>query len=315
MKYSIIVRAYNEQKYIGQLLKGIGQQTEKKEIEVILVDSGSKDETVNIAQINGVKVVHIPPEEFSFGRALNLGCKEAKGEFLIFASAHVYPVFNDWIEKIVAPFKDDKVAAVYGRQIGNEVTKFSEHQVFKKWFPLHSNYDQTHPFCNNANCAIRKSLWEEQPYNEALTGLEDLEWAGKMMDKGYKICYEAEATIVHIHEESYGRIKNRYRREAITLKQLYPKVHFNLWDFVRLFGTNTISDLFHALQQKEFLNHGKSIVAFRLMQFWGTYQGHLQKGNINSELKNRFYYANGLRSGKQPLVTGRSNKVIDYNYI
>lgn len=314
MRYSIIIRSYNEEKHIGRLLKGIAMQTVCNDIEVILVDSGSKDQTVNIAKAGGAKIVHIAPEEFSFGRALNFGCQAATGDILVFASAHVYPVFNDWIERLAAPFQVEKMAVVYGRQIGNEVTKFSEEQLFKKWFPAWSNYDQSHPFCNNANCAVRRSLWEEQPYDETLTGLEDLDWAGKIMEKGYKIAYEAEAAIVHVHEEGYSRIRNRYRREAITLKQLYPKVHFNLWDFTKLFVSNTMSDMYHAVGQRRFFREAKGIVAFRLMQFWGTYQGHQQKGNVNNELKNRFYYPNGFRSGKPQNITPGKDNVIDYNF-
>jgi rhamnosyltransferase len=315
MLISIIIRSYNEERHIGRLLKGIGQQTRRPDIEVILVDSGSTDETVKIAKAHGTKIVHISPEEFSFGRALNRGCEVAAGDILLFASAHVYPVYNNWVDKMADPFHNPSVALVYGRQVGNEVTKFSEQQLFKKWFPSESNYNQSHPFCNNANCAIRKSLWMEQPFDEAVTGLEDLEWAGKIMEKGYKVCYEAGAVIVHVHDESYSKIKNRYRREAITLKKLYPKVSFSLWDFTRLFVSNTLSDMYHAAEKRVFLHEVKGILAFRLMQFWGTYLGHLQKGDVNGALKNRFYYANSLRSGKKDESASGEDNVIDYNYI
>ena len=132
---SIIIRSFNEEKHIGKLIEGIKRQTLYKDTEVILVDSGSTDDTVKIASQSGVKIVPIAPEEFSFGRALNKGCEVAQGTYLLFASAHVYPVYTDWIEKMLQPFKDEKIALVYGKQIGNEVTKYSESQLFKKWFP------------------------------------------------------------------------------------------------------------------------------------------------------------------------------------
>ncbi len=74
---SIVIRAYNEEKHIGRLLEGIKQQT-VKDVDVILVDSGSTDSTVSIAESFGARVVNIRPEEFTFGRSLNLGVKEAK---------------------------------------------------------------------------------------------------------------------------------------------------------------------------------------------------------------------------------------------
>jgi glycosyltransferase involved in cell wall biosynthesis len=63
---SIVIRCYNEEKHIGRLLEGILQQT-VKDVEVILVDSGSTDATVAIAQsIYPIKLISIKPEEFSF---------------------------------------------------------------------------------------------------------------------------------------------------------------------------------------------------------------------------------------------------------
>jgi rhamnosyltransferase len=100
---SAVIRAYNEAKHIGRLLEGLEQQTLKPD-EVILVDSGSTDETVAIAQAAGCTVIHIPKSEFSFGRALNMGCGAASGEILLFASAHVYPVYNTHVEHITNAF-------------------------------------------------------------------------------------------------------------------------------------------------------------------------------------------------------------------
>ena len=173
---SIIIRAFNEAQHIGRLLDGIQKQTEQ-DVEIILVDSGSTDDTVAIAQKYPVKVVTIRPEEFTFGCSLNLGIAQAAGEFVVMASAHVYPVDENWIKNLLSPFEDAEVALSYGAQRGADTTKFSEHQHFYEWFPAESNFIQEHPFCNNANAAIRRALWEQHPYDETLTGLEDIAWA------------------------------------------------------------------------------------------------------------------------------------------
>ncbi|MGY4383044.1 rhamnosyltransferase [Pedobacter sp. UYP24] len=293
--YSIIIRSFNEEKHIGKLLKGIYLQTQKESIEVILVDSGSTDMTVSIAKNYGAKIVDIRPEDFSFGKALNVGCKVARGEFLLLASAHVYPLYTDWVEKMVAPFKNNKVALVYGRQVGNEISKYSEHQLFKKWFPATSSYEQRIPFCNNANAAIRRVLWEEQPYDEQLTGLEDLDWATKIQEKEYVISYEAFAPIVHVHEETPSRIKNRYRREAIALKHIRPKEEFSFWSFIRLTNSNIWSDAVHAIHERKFSKEIGSIIMFRTLQFWGTYLGYNRKSVPDETLRMRMYYPNGFR--------------------
>lgn len=317
MLCSIIIRSFNEERHIGRLIDGILKQELNQDVklEMILVDSGSTDATVSIAQHMGARILSINKEEFSFGKALNLGCAAAMGDFLIFASAHVYPVFTDWLQKLMNPFTNPAIALVYGAQTGNQFTLFSEQEVFKKWFPKESNLDQKTPFCNNANCAIRKNLWLQQPYDENLTGLEDLDWANKIIKKGYKIAYQADAVIVHVHDETPNQIKNRYRREAIALKNIMPIVHVSLFNFINLFLSNTLTDGFHALQKGCFWKELKNIIIFRYMQFYGTYLGHQQKGILNKELKNRFYYPNTLNkeSGNTDSIDKNTSKKIAYS--
>jgi len=188
--------------------------------------------------------------------------------------------------------------------------------LFNKWFPAHSDYNQKIAFCNNANAAVRRDLWASQPYDEQLTGLEDLDWASKIKSKGYKIAYEADAPIVHVHEETAARIKNRYRREAMALKVIYPNERFSFFSFVRLTIANICSDGYHALHDKKFLSEFSSIVTFRYMQFWGTFLGYIQHKQVNATLKNRLYYPNDLNRANVKNNQYRAsdeNKKIIYN--
>ena len=290
MNCSIVIRAYNEEKYIGRLLEGIRQQT-VKDVEIILVDSGSTDRTVSVAEAFGARIVNIPSAEFTFGRSLNFGVRAATREFVVIASAHVYPVYPDWLESLLRPFEDEGVALTYGKQRGYEGSKYSEHQIFHQWFPDTSNLNQMTAFCNNANAVIRKSLWEKNQYDETLTGLEDLAWAKWAKEQGYKIAYAAEAEIVHIHNETPRGVYNRYRREAMALRKIYPEANFNFYDFVRLTITNIVSDLWHAAREGVLLKNLASIFWFRFMQFYGTRMGHRETSLITPQLRETFYYA------------------------
>ncbi len=290
---SIVIRCYNEEQHIGRFLTGILQQS-IHDVEIILVDSGSTDATLSIASQYPVNIISVNPEEFSFGRSLNLGCRAARSEFIVIASAHVYPVYEDWLEKLLEPFADPKAALVYGKQRGACSTKHSEHQIFKKWFPEQSVSRQEHPFCNNANAAVRRELWKQLPYCEKLTGLEDLDWAKRAMAKGYYIAYAAEAEIIHVHNETPLHIYNRYRREGMAHKQIFPEQKFTLWDFVKAFTANVVADYYHAWRDAMFRDN-LSIPLFRLMQFWGTYRGFVKSGPITDKLKERFYYPNSFR--------------------
>jgi rhamnosyltransferase len=286
---SIVIRAFNEEKHIGRLLSGILQQT-MPPAEIVLVDSGSTDATLSIAARFPIRIVAVRPEEFSFGRSLNRGIAKTSGDLVVVASAHVYPVYADWLEQLLRPLQDPRMALSYGQQRGCESTRFSEHQVFAKWFPESSESRQAHPFCNNANAAIRRALWEIHPYDEALPGLEDLDWASWALEQGRTIAYVAEAPVIHVHEETPRMIYNRYRREAMALRTIRPGERFHVWDFARLFTSNVTSDMALALRRKAFLREARGILSFRWMQFRGTYRGFSYAGPLSGSLKKLFYY-------------------------
>lgn len=291
---SVVIRCFNEAKHIGRLLDGVMQQT-LKDVEIIVVDSGSTDGTTTIVQEFPVKLLEISPENFSFGRSLNIGFSAARGEILVAVSAHTYPVHKDWLEQLIAPFADEEVALVYGKQRGNHLTKYSEHQVFKNLFGEESNWDQAHPFCNNANAAVRRAVFERLRYNEELSGLEDLDWSRRAMTEGWKIAYAADAEIVHVHEETRAQVLNRYRREAMAMKTVYPGAHFGVTDLIRLTVTNVLSDLYQAAFDRVLFRNFPDILMFRAMQFWGTYQGYNRSSVLTRELRQRFYYPNAVK--------------------
>ncbi len=294
---SIVIRAYNEARHIGRLLDGIRQQS-ISDPEIILVDSGSTDDTVAIAKRHPVQVVHIRPEDFTFGRSLNLGISHSQGEQVVIASAHIYPVYPDWLEHLLAPFANPKVALSYGKQRGDGTTKFSETQIFARWFPDQSDPDQQHPFCNNANAAIRRSVWQVRQYDESLSGLEDLDWARWAQGQGHSIAYAAEAEVTHVHQEEPGDVYNRYRREAMAFKRIFPQEQFRFLDFVSLVSSNIASDLSSAVRQHLLRRSLGSIFWFRFMQFWGTYQGYRQSGELTWQLRQTFYYPQNTPQAK-----------------
>jgi rhamnosyltransferase len=308
-KVSVVIRAYNEAANIGRLLTGIQQQTCER-VEVILVDSGSTDETLAIAESFGTRIVRIEPDEFTFGRSLNRGVAATRGEFVVIVSAHCYPVFPDWIEQLLKSFDDPNVAVSYGKQRGGETNPYSEYQFFRKYFPDASQPRQGQPYAHNANAAIRRSLWEQHPYDETLTGLEDLAWSSWAQEQGYGVAYVAEAEVIHLHDERPAQVYNRYRREAVALKQILPYSHFTLWNFTRLWLSSTFSDLLQTRQEGMLRQYWWSILWFRWMQYWGTYRGYHYAGKITQQLHQAFCYPPGILDEKTP--TPRQVQPIDY---
>lgn len=307
---SVIIRCFNEERHIGRLLQGLVGQGRPAD-EIVIVDSGSTDRTLEIASEFPTKVVHIAPEDFSFGRALNVGCEAASGDVFVNASAHVYPVFDSWLRELVAPFAAPEVGLTYGRQQGDARTRYSERRIFAQWFPAESEPNQKHPFANNANSAVRRSVWERFRWDEALTGLEDLEMARQAFEARMKIAYVATAPIVHVHDEDWKQIRNRYRREAIAHKAIYGEQKLGALEALGLAMANIGGDTLHAARHRALLRNAGNIVAFRSAQFLGSYQGFAQNGPVHAELKRRFYYPAG-RSRPSDAPGGDDARPIDY---
>jgi glycosyltransferase involved in cell wall biosynthesis len=179
---SVVIRTYNEEKYLPDLLEAIRLQLSQA-YEIIIVDSGSWDRTQEIAQHGADKLLHIQSRDFTFGYALNVGIQEAVGRFIVIVSAHTLPLNPQWLGKLIEPLSDEKTAMVYGRQLGAASSKFSEIQDMRRTFRLKRKVMRPpHFFANNANSAIRKDLWHQHPFDEGLLGLEDIEWAKYWME-------------------------------------------------------------------------------------------------------------------------------------
>lgn len=297
---SIVYRSLNEEKWLGESIASISRQSLRagRRVELILVDSGSTDRTIEIAEQSGCRVVHIKKADFTFGRSLNYGCEAATGDFLVFISAHCIPSHEHWLENLIRPLEENKADYVYGRQTGHDVTRFSEHQVFGQYYADHDKIPQAELFINNANAAMSKTAWSKYRFDEAATGLEDLVLGKQLLRDGGRIAYVADAPVVHIHEETLNQTKRRYYREALTLREIFPEVHFHFGDFLRFFAAGVFHDFSEALTQKKFLDEAVGIVGYRFMQYWGAWRGHNEHRILSRAQKESYYYPRP--KGKRP---------------
>jgi GT2 family glycosyltransferase len=141
---------------------------------------------------------------------------------------------------------------------------------------------------------VRAAAWRDLPYDETLTGLEDLDWAARAQAAGWKLAYQADAVIAHIHEESWSQLRNRYRREAIALRRIDPHQHMGLPSALWLFLLAVGRDYLAAVPRRRLLRNLASIPAFRAAQYIGTWEGFRHRGEVSSSLRRRFYYPKGF---------------------
>ncbi len=288
---SIIIRTLNEAKHLGDLLAGVADQdADDFDVEVVLVDSGSTDDTLSIARSHGCRIVSISREEFSFGRSLNVGCDAASGDYLVFVSGHCVPVDERWLRALCGPLVDGTVAYAYGRQIGGPETKFSEKQIFAKYFPERDKIPQSGFYCNNANAAIRRSEWASRRFDESLTGLEDMALAKRLVEDGLTIGYVSGACVYHLHDESWSQVQRRFEREALALQGIMPHVHLRQRDVVRYIASSIWVDLRQAWSERVLLRSASDIVRYRAHQYLGSYRGNREHQELSHFDKERYFY-------------------------
>ena len=291
MLASIVIRTHNEARYLPAVLDAVRLQSlQANHHEVVIVDSGSTDDTLKIAHRQGCRIVHIPQQEFSFGRSLNIGCDAAQGSHLVFISGHCVPTDGKWLECLLEPLMSGNAQITYGRQQGGPETKFSEHMLFAKYFPPDNLAPATEFFCNNANAAVRRDVWARYRFDEALTGLEDMHFARQVVSHGGTVRYVPKASVFHYHHENWSRVRRRYEREAIALQKIMPEVHVHASDALRYFMAGVLGDWGKAIAQRKFLRHAWEIGCFRFCQYYGTWRGNHIHRQLSRKAKESYFY-------------------------
>lgn len=219
MKASIIIRSKNEARFIGEVLQQVFAQIYSEPFEVLLLDSGSRDDTVKIASKFPVTVYPMRREEFTFGRALNRGAQLAKGDHVVFLSAHCTPVDQEWLAGLLHPIeKDSDVVATYGRQEPRRgVNPFEEMEL--DWiFPSDDSREPPVIF-SSANCAIQREILLRYPFDEASPFAEDYIWQ-KLLPKTHRSVYVPRASVYHTHPLNLRYWAARFRKDGELIPYL-----------------------------------------------------------------------------------------------
>ncbi len=218
MKVSILIPTKNGEEYLEECLTAVFKQKTSFDFEVVCVDSGSTDKTLEIVKNFSVKLFQIPPLEFNHGTTRNLLASKARGEYLVFITQDVVPVDENWLRNMIEPFeKDSEIAGIFGRQspridcdpfqrkllnefmdsFGKELTIYQlKTDNREKEFEANKH---VLTFFSSANSALRRSVWEKIPFRKMDAGGEDQQWAKEILLAGYKKAYQPKAEVYHSH--------------------------------------------------------------------------------------------------------------------
>ena len=237
MKVSVAIPAYNAQKTIGQAAaQSLAQARGSLEVEVIVVDDGSTDNTADVAASAGAKVIR--QHNSGPASARNTGWKSAKGSLICFTDADCIPS-PDWMVNLLEGFTDMTVGAVAGSyDIAND-NSWLARCVHQEIIERHSRMGSSIRAFGSYNVAIPRYVLEAtggfDPSYRTASG-EDNDLSYRIIQKGWRIAFRPQAKVAHHHPERLWRYLKEQYRHGFWRAKLY-KEHPNMIggdDYTRL---------------------------------------------------------------------------------
>jgi rhamnosyltransferase len=237
---SIVLLTYNGDCYLAEVLDSIFAQNTRFTYEVIAIDSGSSDRTVQILKDYPVRIIQIPNREFGHGRTRNLGARHASGQYVVFLTQDATPANEHWLDSLVRPcVENHNVAGAYSRQmprpncnpwesrdisIGAGPISALKRVDFQD--QLQNEAYRAHQarfisFSNVSSC-IAKTILHQLPFAENIVMMEDQEWCKRAIEAGYCIVYEARSVVHHSHNHSIKMIFQRHFDYGASLRKFAP---------------------------------------------------------------------------------------------
>lgn len=219
---SIIIPVLNAEREIGNLLDTIKKQAYPIS-EIIVVDSGSEDRTVEICRkAESVHLIEIERKDFDHGRTRDMAFRESKGEVVVFLTQDAIPANEHFLERLIAPLEDPKVAVSTGRQIPKKNATKMEKLVRLFNYPSDSNIRSKEDipqlgiktfFCSDVCAAYKRHVYLKLGgFDYPIRTNEDMFFAAKAINAGYSVAYVGDAEVFHSHNFT---LKQQYKRNYI----------------------------------------------------------------------------------------------------
>lgn len=267
MDVSIVIPTKNGGKKLAGVLAQIFRQETQYQYEVICVDSGSVDHTLEIIRQYPVQLFQIAPQDFGHGKTRNFGAAKGTGEYIVFLTQDAVPVHKHWLQNFVDAMKTDAgIVGGFGihypypdcnlfdqRDIRAHFKGFgTDNTIYwlEDWDRYHKEEGYRHmlSFFSDNNACLRREIWEKYPY-EDVDFAEDQIWMRKMMELGYKKVYCPHAPVYHSHNYKLSSLFGRYFDEYRGLYALHQYQIVKKWWLVLPGAFLCILSDFRYLQQ------------------------------------------------------------------
>jgi rhamnosyltransferase len=216
---SIVILTKNGGELFRDALAGLFACNGILDCEVLMIDSGSSDQTLDYAkQYPRIRVQSIPPAEFGHGKTRNLGASLTSRPIIVYLVQDATPATPDFLERLATPLIEEGFAGVFGRQLARPWTNKMERMFLRRTYHEHCEV-RVCPgdrrlgikdiFFSNVCSAIRREVWKDIPFDEAIIMSEDQLWARQALLAGERILYEPSAAVLHSHNYKLKEVFKR----------------------------------------------------------------------------------------------------------
>jgi len=242
--------------------------------EFISLDNSSTDGTLEIVKKYNKdgKIFNIPKGEYVPGKVLNLGVSEAKGDTIVFLNSDAIPADRYWLEELIKPLDDEKVGAVYGRQIARDDAYFLVEQDYLRTYPPKKESYMSDLMFSFATASFKKSVWEKHKFYDYKIGYaEDMEWCSRVLKDNVEMRYTPSAKVIHSHNLSLKKLYFKTYWEFVPASIIYPQ-KINFFVLFKRFLVALIRDFISSIKSFKLLSIFYAL-PFRTTIFLASYNG------------------------------------------
>lgn len=288
---TIVIPAKNEEKNLRRCLQAVMDQNTDAPVEIVVIDSGSTDHTIEIVrEFEFVRLHCIEPREFAHGKTRNLGASLARGDILVFLNADAVPVGDLWLDSLLRPLLEDgNVAGTYSRHVPQDDCHLYMKRDLAQSMPEESRVkegDRPLDFMqySTVSGAMRKSVWQNFPFDDRIAIAEDQDWAKRVLDAGYKIVYASRSVVTHSHNYSNRELYRIKYSVARSFHRFESRSSAMVIGFVLALGgfvLKTMGDWKYiwtgGVGLKKKIRQTHIALGARIATFWGKYRGWIQR--------------------------------------
>lgn len=283
-KATVVIPTYNGEKYLDKLLKRVFQQEVDFDFDVFVIDSTSKDGTVEIVQRylkehDNMRYEQIPTKEFGHGKTRNYAAQVSKGEYIVYLSQDAIPANKRWLYEITKPFElNEKIVGVVGKQTPRAkcvpLLKYEIRTVFKNLgsdastsisykdtFMKDPVFSDVVTFYSDVNSAARREfLVNVIPYRD-VPYAEDQLFGRDIIAAGYLKAYASRGNVIHSNDVTLFEYKHRTFDEVVGLRRIETKLDYpSLKSVIKRVVFGSLKDAYRTVWDKQY--------SFKRKVFW-----------------------------------------------